>query len=80
MGQTQAETLTGVHLYSVGEKMTIALDLQLSSNDAEALLRHAESFKASSGDAREDRRLEAALETLRDALRAQLLPEPADGL
>ncbi|WP_223556904.1 hypothetical protein [Pseudomonas sp. BF-R-01] len=58
--------------------MTIAFDL--NHNDAEALFRHAESFKASSGDAREDRRLEAALETLRDALRAQLMPEPPDGL
>ena len=67
-------------MYSSGEIMTIALDLELSHNDAEALLHHCLDFKPGSGDAREDRRLEAALETLRSALAAQLLSEPADGL
>lgn len=60
--------------------MTIALELDLNHNDAEALLHHCQAFKASSGDAREDRRLESALKALRDALKAQLLPEQPDGL
>lgn len=60
--------------------MTIELDLELNHNDAEALLHHCQDFKASSGDAREDRRLESALEALRNALRAQLMPEQPGGL
>lgn len=60
--------------------MTIALELDLNHNDAEALLHHCQAFKPGSGDAREDRRLEAALDALRSALVAQLLSEPADGL
>lgn len=56
------------------------IEFDLNSNDAEALLRHCESFKPGSGDPREDRRLENALESLRAALATHLLPEPADGL
>lgn len=48
----------------------IAFDL--NTNDAEALLRHCEQFIPQSGDAREDRRLEDALLTLAEALRAHL--------
>lgn len=48
----------------------IAFDL--NTNDAEALLRHCEEFIPQSGDAREDRRLEDALHTLAEALRAHL--------
>lgn len=62
-------------MYSKGKRMTIALDLQLSTNDAEALWHHCQDFKPASGDAREDRRLESALDALRDALRGQLMPE-----
>lgn len=40
----------------------------LNTNDAEALLRHAQTFEPDSGDAREDRRLREALLDLRDAL------------
>lgn len=51
------------------------IEFDLNSNDAEALLRHAESFKPASGDAREDRRLVSALETLKAALATHLQPE-----
>lgn len=67
-------------MYSKEERMTIALELDLNHNDAEALLHHCQVFKASSGDAREDRRLEAALDALRSALAAQLLSEQSGGL
>lgn len=40
----------------------------LNTNDAEALLRHVEEFKPSSGDAREDSRLREALLELKEAL------------
>lgn len=56
------------------------IEFDLNSNDAEALLRHAESFKPASGDPREDRRLESAMEALRAALATHLQREPADGL
>lgn len=51
----------------------IAFDL--NTNDAEALLRHCEQFLPQSGDAREDRRLEDALQALAEALRNHLGPE-----
>ena len=51
----------------------IAFDL--NTHDAEALLRHCEQFIPRSGDAREDRRLEDALLTLAEALRAHLESE-----
>ncbi len=51
------------------------IEFDLNVNDAEALLRHCESFVPDSGDAREDGRLEAALEELRDALRQHLKAE-----
>jgi len=56
------------------------IEFDLNSNDAEALLRHCESFKPGSGDAREDRRLERALEALSAALATHLQHETAGGL
>lgn len=44
------------------------IEFDMNSNDSEALLRHCESFVPASSDQRENRRLEAALEALRDAL------------
>lgn len=44
----------------------------LNTNDAEALLRHAQTFEPDSGDAREDRRLREALLDLIDALLSHL--------
>ncbi|MHA6234044.1 hypothetical protein [Pseudomonas fluorescens group sp. PF-69] len=44
----------------------------LNTNDAEALLRHAEEFKPASGDTREDARLREALLELKEALVAHL--------
>lgn len=44
----------------------------LNTNDAEALLRHVEEFKPSSGDAREDARLREALQELKEALESHL--------
>lgn len=38
------------------------ISFDLNINDSEALLRHCLAFKARSGDAREDRRLDSALE------------------
>lgn len=44
------------------------IQLDLNSNDRDALLRHCQQFVPSSGDAREDARLADALETLAHAL------------
>jgi len=44
------------------------IELDLNTNDAEALLRHCESYVPRDDDAREKRRLQAALEVLREAL------------
>lgn len=44
------------------------IEFDLNQNDLEALLRHCESFKPASGDSRDDRRLEDALEALQEAL------------
>ena len=44
------------------------IELDLNTNDAEALLRHCESYVPADDDPREKRRLKAALETLREAL------------
>ncbi|WDM57699.1 hypothetical protein K4A76_14575 [Pseudomonas sp. NEEL19] len=44
------------------------IELDLNQNDAEALLRHCQTHKPASGDAREDRRLEDALQALAEAL------------
>ncbi|CRM32955.1 hypothetical protein ACIQRH_00940 [Pseudomonas sp. NPDC090964] len=44
------------------------IDFDLNQNDAEALLRHCQTFVPASGDAREDQRLKDALETLQEAL------------
>ncbi len=46
--------------------------LDLNTNDAEALLRHAKSFEPASGDAREDRRLSDALHDLAEAIEESL--------
>lgn len=46
--------------------MTAKIDL--NENDADALLRHCESYKPDSGDPREDARLRDALETIRQAI------------
>nr|WP_312159423.1 hypothetical protein [Pseudomonas juntendi] len=48
------------------------IEFDLNQNDLEALLRHCQSFKPDSGDSREDRRLESALEALQEALETQL--------
>ncbi|MBM6443440.1 hypothetical protein JQF37_07410 [Pseudomonas sp. MIL9] len=44
----------------------------LNTNDAEALLRHAEEFNPTSGDPREDARLREALLELKEALVSHL--------
>ena len=44
----------------------------LNTNDADALLRHVEEFKPSSGDSREDARLREALLELKEALMSHL--------
>lgn len=44
----------------------------LNTNDCEALLRHVEEFKPSSGDPREDARLREALLELKEALVSHL--------
>lgn len=44
------------------------VDLDLNYNDLEALLRHCRDHAPRSGDAREDRRLMDALETLAEAI------------
>jgi hypothetical protein len=48
--------------------------LDLNTNDAEALLRHAKSFESATGDVREDSRL---LDALRDL--AETIEELMDG-
>jgi len=48
------------------------IDLDLNVNDCEALLRHCESFVPAGDDPRERRRLQDALETLREALVSHL--------
>ena len=55
--------------------MTIYFDL--NQNDLEALLRHCQSFVPATGDSREDRRLQDALEALREALEAAAAPTSA---
>ncbi|MGF6127891.1 hypothetical protein QF019_003102 [Pseudomonas frederiksbergensis] len=51
------------------------IELDLNTNDAEALLRHCESYVPADDDARENRRLQAALEALREALAEHFRPE-----
>jgi hypothetical protein len=48
------------------------ITFDLNTNDAEALLRHAQAFAPDTGDAREDRRLREALLGLEDALLSHL--------
>lgn len=50
------------------------IEFDLNNNDSEALLRHCQSFTPSSGDPRENRRLEDALETLQEALKVAAAP------
>lgn len=44
------------------------IEFDLNQNDLEALLRHCETQRPTSGDAREDQRLQDALEALKLAL------------
>jgi hypothetical protein len=53
------------------------IEMDLNTNDAEALLRHCQGFRPLSGDGREDRRLSEALEALQEALERHLHPEGA---
>ncbi|MEH6799992.1 MAG: hypothetical protein V7681_11900 [Halopseudomonas sabulinigri] len=46
--------------------------LDLNTNDAEALLRHAQSFEPATSDVREDRRLSDALHDLAEAIQESL--------
>ncbi|MFJ3008291.1 hypothetical protein [Pseudomonas fluorescens] len=48
------------------------ITFDLNTNDAEALLQHAQRFDPDTGDAREDRRLREALLDLGDALLSHL--------
>ncbi|MBK4987596.1 hypothetical protein IAE39_000131 [Pseudomonas sp. S37] len=48
------------------------IQLDLNTNDCEALLRHCQSFRPESGDAREDRRLADALEELAEQVQQYL--------
>lgn len=52
------------------------ITFDLNTNDVESLLRHCEDFSPASGDSREDRRLEDALQALAEALRIHLAPNP----
>ncbi|WP_426234799.1 hypothetical protein [Pseudomonas sp. TWP3-2] len=54
------------------------ITFDLNTNDAEALLWHAQTFEPDSGDAREDRRLREALLDLRDALLSHLKEQVDD--
>lgn len=54
------------------------ITFDLNTNDAEALLRHAQTFEPDSGDAREDPRLREALLDLRDALSLHLKEQVDD--
>jgi len=51
------------------------IEFDLNSNDAQALLRHCESYVPTDDDPREMRRLQAALESLREALVAHFRTE-----
>lgn len=44
------------------------IEFDLNQNDLEALLRHCQTQRPASGDAREDQRLQDALEALEQAL------------
>ncbi len=50
------------------------IQLDLNTNEGEALLRHCQTFRPQSGDAREDRRLADALALLAEALADKLSP------
>lgn len=52
------------------------IELDLNINDCEALLRHCLTVRASTGDAREDNRLNDALETLADVIQQAMAPSP----
>ena len=45
------------------------IELELNTNDAEALLRHCHAYHPNSGDYREDSRLADTLETLASAIK-----------
>ncbi|WP_341533493.1 hypothetical protein [Pseudomonas viridiflava] len=48
------------------------IELELNTNDAEALLRHSDAHQPDSGDVREDSRWRDALETLACAVRERM--------
>jgi len=50
------------------------ITFDLSTNYAEALLRHARTFQPQSGDPREDMRLRDALDDLAEAIQRHLYP------
>lgn len=52
--------------------MSVLLTLELSRNDAEALLRHAQEYQPDTGDHRETARLREALAALADAIRQDM--------
>ncbi|WP_027611845.1 hypothetical protein [Pseudomonas sp. URIL14HWK12:I6] len=56
------------------------IEFDLNTNDAEALLRHCESYVPTNDDARENRRLQAALEALREALLSIFVQRSAESL
>ncbi|MNP68699.1 hypothetical protein D3C76_1646940 [compost metagenome] len=64
--------LDGYPNISMTQPMHIEFDL--NQNDLEALLRHCQSHTPSTGDKREDHRLEEALELLEQALVAANAP------
>lgn len=56
----------------VPQEFSVLLELDLNTNDSEALLRHCQTFRSESGDKREDRRLEAALRALAEEVERAL--------
>ena len=54
------------------KKVSVRLDVDLPTSDAEALFRHLQSFQPDSGDYREDARIRDAIEVIRDALEEAL--------
>jgi hypothetical protein len=48
--------------------ISMHIEFDLNQNELEALLRHCQTYKPTSGDVREDRRVQDALEALEQAL------------
>lgn len=57
-------------IFTFRDSLRMHIEFELNQNDLDALLQHCHSFSAASGDSREDRRLEDALEALKEALLA----------